>query len=386
MPPFPHIPFPRGSHTVDTDVVVVGAGVIGAAAAWQLAQRGFEVLLLDRFDAGHTHGASHGSSRLFRPADATTRHVRVALVSLALWRELEAQTGAQLLQLSGGVDHGDPAQTALLAEELTAHGIGHRWLTADDAADRWPGLRFSGPVLHQPDLCGRIHADLAVSALTAAAVGHGAHVQRRTRVEAITVPGPDRVRVSTAVGVIRARRVVVAVGAWTAGLVSGLVELPPMRVTQEQPALFPPRAINPCVARDTDWPTVVHHREAGAGPRGGTAYAVADPCGEVKVGFDRSGTVCDPDRRTFVPEPGQLRRLQDYVAAFLPGLDHDRPDPISFTCTAPAGTGFVQTSAGPVVVGAGFAGSAFSVAPAVGRALAELATGAPDRPAPVATR
>ena len=104
---------------------------------------------------------------------------------------------------------------------------------------------------------------------------------------------------------------------------------------------------------------------------------MADPCGEVQVGFDGAGPVCDPDRRTFVPEPRQLRRLQDYVAAFLPGLDHERPDPISRTRTAAPDSRFVLTAAGPVVVGAGFAGSAFSVAPAVGRALAELATGAP---------
>jgi sarcosine oxidase len=75
---------------------VVGAGVIGAATAWQLARRGYEELLLDRFDAGHTHGASHGSSRLFRPTDVAAGRVRLALDSVPLWRELEAQTGAQL--------------------------------------------------------------------------------------------------------------------------------------------------------------------------------------------------------------------------------------------------------------------------------------------------
>ena len=383
MPPFPHVPFPRGSgfRDVDTDVVVVGAGVVGAAAAWQLARRGHEVLLLDRFDAGHAHGASHGSARLFRPTEVAAPVVGPAIESAALWRELEAQTGAELLLLSGGVDHGDPARTAAVAETLTAHGIAHRWLAADAAAHRWPGLRFSGPVLYQPDRSGRIHAGLAVSALTAAAVGHGAAVRRPTRVESITVCGPDRVRVGTSSGVVRTRRVVVAAGAWTAGLVAGLVELPPLRITQEQPALFPPRAVNPCVARDTDWPTVVHHLESGPADR---AYGVADPCGEVTVGFCRAGPVCVPDRRTFVPEPEQLRRLQAYVAAFLPGLDHERPDPVSYTCTAAPDTRHVLAAAGPVVVAAGFAEFAFSVAPAVGAAVARLATGAEGRPAAVA--
>ena len=193
MPPFPHVPFPRGSgfRDVDTDVVVVGAGVVGAAAAWQLARRGHEVLLLDRFDAGHAHGASHGSARLFRPTEVAAPVVGPAIESAALWRELEAQTGAELLQLSGGVDHGDPARTAAVAETLTAHGIAHRWLTPP-TRPRTGGRGCGSPdrCCYQPDRSGRIHADLAVSALTAAAVGHGAAVRRPTRVESITVCGP----------------------------------------------------------------------------------------------------------------------------------------------------------------------------------------------------
>ncbi len=59
------------------DVVVVGAGVMGAAAAWRLARGGAKVVLLDRFRAGHTHGASHGASRIFRHADPSPGYLRL---------------------------------------------------------------------------------------------------------------------------------------------------------------------------------------------------------------------------------------------------------------------------------------------------------------------
>lgn len=374
MPVFPHVPAPVAAG-LDTDVVVVGAGVVGAAAAWQLARRGVAVLLLDRFDAGHTHGASHGTCRLLRPVGAADRHAELAAASLPLWRELEALTGAELLHRTGGVDHGDPVRTAERAEVLAAGGMAHRWLDAEEAAARWPGLRFTGPVLHQPDRSGRIHADLAVSALTAAAIGEGAVVRRRVRVERVEVRGPQKVRLSTSGGTVRARRVVLAAGGWTAELAGAVAALPALRVTEEQPALFPPLAVNPCVARDTDWPTVVHHLGAADAPPARAGYAVADPCGDVEVGLDGAGPPCGPDRRTFVPEPGRLRRLQDYVAAYLPGLDHRRPNPVSRTRTEVVDGGFVLAATGPVVVGAGFGGAAFSVAPAAGRVLAELATG-----------
>ena len=363
---------------VDTDIVVVGAGVIGAAAAWQLAGRGHEVLLLDRFDAGHRYGASHGSARLLRPAGMDDRHLPLALSSWSLWRELETQTGAELVHACGAVDHGEPVHTARLAERLTAHGVEHRWLTPDDAAARWPGLLFTGPVLYQAGRTGRIHADLATAALVAAAVGHGAQVRRGVRVESIAVRGPDRVRVSTSGGVLRARRVVVAAGAWTSELLPGSVGLPPLRVTQEQPALFPPRAINPCVARDTDWPTVVHHFGPGLDWPGRGSYAVADPCGDVKVGFDAAGPVCHPDRRTFVPEPEQLRRLQRYVALHLPGLDMTGRT----RSARPAPRRPMRGRAHRVR--SGRRGSRIRRVrllgrPAVGRALADLATGRADR-------
>ena len=47
------------------DVIVVGGGAMGSAAAWELARRGRDVALLERFAPGHKHGASHGASRNF---------------------------------------------------------------------------------------------------------------------------------------------------------------------------------------------------------------------------------------------------------------------------------------------------------------------------------
>ena len=362
MSPASPLPRPRGPLV---DVVVVGAGVMGAAAAWQVARSGRRVVLIDRFPAGHTRGASHGASRIYRQAYDSARYLRLAAEALPLWRELEAETGAALLTITGGVDHGDPAAVAEIAAVLAANDVPHAWLDPDHAALLWPGMRFGGPVLHQPDRAGRIAADQAVAAFVAAARGHGAEVRRPLAVTGIDVRGDDLAWVRTVDGVLGARRVIVTAGAWTAGLLGGIVALPSLRVTQEQPAYFPFRVRPPCVARLDDWPIFIHH--------GPLAYGLTDPCGEVKVGFHGNGPVCDPDRRTFTPEPDGLLRLQDYVATWLPGLDPDRPTPISCTYTSTPDAEFVLERHGPVVVGAGFSGHGFKHAPAVGRVLAELA-------------
>ena len=101
---------------------------MGAAAAWRLARRGAKAVILDRFPAGHTHGAS----RIFRHADTSPRYLRLAAEALPLWRELEAETGAQLLTITGGVDHGDRATTPLIADVLAEHGVPHEWLEPSD--------------------------------------------------------------------------------------------------------------------------------------------------------------------------------------------------------------------------------------------------------------
>ena len=354
---------------VVVDAVVVGGGVMGAAAAWQLARRGREVVLLERFGPAHTRGASHGTSRIYRQTYLAAPYVRLAEEALALWQELEAETGAALLTITGGVDHGDPRRTGELARSLAVHGIAHHWLDPDDAALRWPGMRFDGPALVQPDRSGRLHADHAVAALTTAAGRLGAEVRHNSPATGIRVRSDPLVQIDTPPRAVLGPSAVVAVGAWTAGMLDGLVPLPPLRVTQEQPAHFPRPGIPERPPDQHQWPTFVHHT-----PDSGGVYGLTAPNGDVKVGLHGVGPACDPERRTFRPEPGQLRRLQEYVAAWLPGLDHTRPDPISCTYTTTPDSNFVVRRTGPLVVGAGFSGHGFKFAPAIGRVLADLAT------------
>lgn len=48
------------------DVIVVGAGIEGSAAAYHIAKRGLKVLLLEQYDLLHENGSSHGGSRITR--------------------------------------------------------------------------------------------------------------------------------------------------------------------------------------------------------------------------------------------------------------------------------------------------------------------------------
>ncbi|WP_456788913.1 FAD-dependent oxidoreductase [Cellulomonas sp. P5_C5] len=353
------------------DHVVVGGGVMGAATAWQLARRGAQVVLLERFDRGHTWGASHGASRIYRNTYARAEYLDLVQEAFDLWRVLEDEAPAvgELLTITGGVSQGSLASREV-ADAFVARGIPHEWLSAADAHARWPGLAFEGDVLHETSTAGRLHADRVVEAFLQAATAAGARVLHESPVRAVEQTG-DGVRVVTDTGTWHATSVVVAVGAWTSGLLAGIPELADrLVVTQEQPAHF---ALRPDAPAADLWPSFTHDpRAPHAWPSG--VYGLATPGEGIKVGFHGVGPRTDPDRRTFTPEPGQLRQLRDYVARWVPGADPDHLVPISCTYTTTPDHDFVLDRRGRVVVAAGFSGHGFKFAPAIGRVLADLAS------------
>ena len=127
----------------DTEVVVVGAGVMGLATARALAQAGRDAVVCEQFELGHDRGSSHGRSRIVRLSYPDARWVRLAQESFPLWRELEAESGLPLLDLRGTLDLGNwaPNRDALTEcgvpfEVLDAGQIEHRFGIRADPGDR----------------------------------------------------------------------------------------------------------------------------------------------------------------------------------------------------------------------------------------------------------
>ena len=158
------------------DVVIIGAGLAGSAAARALASRGRSVVLLEAFQPGHRRGSSHGSARIFRRAYPDPLYVRLTGQAQVLWRQLADEAGEEFVTTTGAVDYGPARMQEKMHEILTGFGVPAELMPAGAAAERWPGMSFGpDPVMFHPD-GGVIDPERAMAAMRAVAAARGAQV------------------------------------------------------------------------------------------------------------------------------------------------------------------------------------------------------------------
>jgi len=212
------------------DVIIVGVGGMGSAAAWQLARRGQRVLGLERYDIPHAHGSSHGVSRIIRlPYYEDPAYVPLLHRAMALWREAEAASGRELMVTTGSIDAG-PEDDALFQGALASarlHDLTHEVLTGAEVNERFPGYNLPAThrALFQPQ-GGLIASERAIVAHVELAQALGATIRAREEVARWEAdPGGEGVTVVTNKATYRADKLVLTAGAWMGELAPELARL-----------------------------------------------------------------------------------------------------------------------------------------------------------------
>jgi sarcosine oxidase len=359
--------------TTRADLIIVGAGLAGAAAAWRASARGAHVVVLERFGREHKNGSSHGSARIFRRAYPDPLYVRLTGEAKQRWLALERESADQLLTLTGGIDFGSRRDPEQLHAVLTANGVPAELLTAHEAKRRWPQFDFAGagPVLFHED-CGVLDPDRAITAMLRLAAASGADIRFGTPVTALEAGG-DGAIARTAGESFTAPVAVVAAGAWTAPLAGGLIELPALTVTQQQVFHFAPREPD-----GTPWPVFIVQDEADNcyGLPGGRDGGVP---GAIKIGEHSPGTVTTAEGRDFRVDPASRNRVLDFVTRRLPGLEDKPVNEVTCLYTWTANEDFLldRPGGGPFVIASPCSGHGAKFAPLLGEILAGLAAGEP---------
>lgn len=132
------------------DVVVVGAGIVGLAAAYAARQRGLRVAVVER------HARCIGASvRNFGFVTVTGQRRgeqwQRARRSRDVWERVAAQAGIAVVHRGMYLPAQRPeAATVLEAFLATEMGEGCHWVSAAQATREWPGLKSAQAVLHSP--------------------------------------------------------------------------------------------------------------------------------------------------------------------------------------------------------------------------------------------
>jgi sarcosine oxidase len=352
------------------DAMVVGVGGVGSAATYHLADRGLDVLGIERFDVPHTRGSSHGSTRIIR----RVQHEGPAYVPLVerayeLWRDLEAHTGRDLLHVTGSV-HAGPPETGVVEEArevCDAHGIPHETLSSSDVNERFPGydLPDGFGAVYQED-GGFLACEQCTIAHVEAAHEAGATVRARERVLDWSET-TDGVVVRTDKGRYAADELVVTAGPWTRELVPELAaEAVPVRAVMawfqpEEPELFAPDRFPVFVVRDAEG--------------GGYGFPQHDVPG-FKLGVSEPTPVVDPNAMDREPTRAEEELHRRFAERYFPAGAGPTVGLSTCIWSMSGDEHFVlgrPDGYDTVTVGAGFSGHGFKFASVTGELLADLA-------------
>jgi sarcosine oxidase len=357
------------------DVIVVGLGAMGSAAACQLAERGVRVLGLERYGPAHDRGSSHGGSRIIRQAYfEDPAYVPMLLRSYELWERLERDSGADLLSRTGGLMIGPPESRAVAGSLASARywSLPHEMLSARDVARRFPTMT---PAPHEVALyeanAGFVRPERTVATQLELAARHGAELRFTEPVRDWYAKG-DGVGVLTGSGTYAAQRMVICPGAWAPELLAELDV--PFRVQRQVQYWFEPRGGVAAFTPDVQ-PIYVWEDSAGVQVYGFPAHD--GPDGGAKVAFFRRGAACTPEDIDRTVYDHEVAAIAHQLADKLPALPGRFLRAVTCMYTNTPDEHFVVTihpDHPQVTVGCGFSGHGFKFVPVIGEILADLVT------------
>ena len=220
------------SHPIQTEVLVLGLGAVGAAVAYQLSRRGIPFIGIEQQPPPpYARGSSHGETRITRIAVGEgADYIPLVRRSHEIWRELEGARRGTLFNRcgvlylaygsGGGRRHGSSSFLSATQGAARAAKVRLRGLAAPAIRKAFPQFGVSRGTIgfFEPD-AGYVWPERCIKAqLDAVSDQRRLHFGEQV-LERRQVGG--RVRVTTSRGVYEARHVVVTMGAWIPGFVGG---------------------------------------------------------------------------------------------------------------------------------------------------------------------
>ncbi len=360
------------------DVIVIGAGSMGASACYFLAARGHKVLGLEQFNVPHEKGSHAGQSRIIRKAYFEHPDY-VPLLNRAYhnWKQIEELSGIKLYYKTGLLYQGKPEHIVLKGTRQAAdmHNISLNELSPEESARQFPQFKLpEGFTSFIEPSAGFITPEKAISTYIAGAIKNGAAIRTNEKV-LDWKKEKEHIKVVTAKEIFYCKKLVVTAGAWAGKLAPQLK--PQLKVTRQIVAWMKP--LKPELFSLENFPCWVIADE-GRGVYYGFPMLPKDrfdgPAG-LKVAHHFPGAESDPDNvnRNISKEDEEDIRyaLQKYLPAANGALLEFKTCLYTYSKDENFIIDHLPGFNGDVTIACGFSGHGFKFVSVVGEILADLA-------------
>ncbi|MCH8004422.1 MAG: N-methyl-L-tryptophan oxidase [Nanoarchaeota archaeon] len=342
---------------MEYDIVIVGAGVMGAATAFYLSKYGKKILLLDQFRVKNTLNSSQDYSRVFRYEYGDDEfYTNLAVESLKLWKEFERETGRQFYFQCGELLIAESKENYALKCYKTLKKLDHPvdLLDEKDLKKRFPQFSAKLGVLDHHG--GVLEASSVVESFVERAKKNGVLILENAKVirienDTVFLDGKN----------IKFKKLVVTCGVWT----SKLIDVP-ITITKQQLVYFKPKNIQN-FTKDK-FPLF------GYLDKGFYGFPIHG-IDAVKVSNHLPGKVVDPDEDDRKVSEDFIESCKSFFRKFIPDLADTEvvKTKVCFYSMTSDEDFIIDKLNDRVIIGAGFSGHGFKFAPLIGKILSDLA-------------
>lgn len=353
------------------DVIVVGGGTMGSAAAYYLSKYNLKILMIDQYSIPNLYGSHHGHTRMFRLANGNGgKYVPLGLESLKLWKELEEETGKTLFKKTGALTVGHP-HSEFVKEAIDCsekYHLEYEVMSSDQMMKRWSGIQIPENYYgcFDPE-AGFLFSEASILTYKEQAIAQGVDVIEHEAVMDIVFL-EDSVQVMTTQQMFSSAKIIVTAGAWIPKLLDSL-ELPiqPIRKTI---GWFQPKD-NQLYSKD--FPCFIFDTEVN-----GHYYGFPDfdgsgvKLGRMDLGYEANADSLNREFGSFEDDEGDIRRfLEIYMPKAAGVLLDGKVSMFSNTPDHDFIIDFFPEHDNGVFAG-GFSGHGFKFASVIGSILADL--------------
>ena len=355
-----------------TEIAIIGGGVIGNSIAYHLARQGQRILVIERADIASEPTASWASAGGVRRQGRHPAEAQLASEAIARWPALSEELAADLHYRQGGqllLAENDSEAEQVAAYVQQQHDVGFsdiQLINRAEALELVPCLNGQVIAGSYSPADGQASPPHTTRAFAGATQRHGGTYWTNTAALSLITHASRVTGVRTTQGDIEAQHIVLAAGAWSDELALTAGLRLPIRTAALQMLLSTP-------AQSGILQPVI-----GAISRQLSLKQLDD--GAFFIGGGWPGDV-SPDRRSYTMRPDSIAANWSTACELLPavaqqriarswcGLEAQSIDDIPFIGPAPGLDG--------LTLALGFSGHGFALSPAVGRAVADLINGQP---------